>query len=99
MDQGCVLDKVRIYTPSPTPYIGKVQEHEADMYQLEFAHVEFTAVLATILTKHQVVPASTRDVSEEVARKEIIKMIAESSAKMVVNLREPEELCVGLVER
>jgi hypothetical protein len=69
------------------------------MDRLEFAHVEFTAVLATILTNHKVVPASKGDVSQEVARNEIIKMVAESSAKMVVNLREPEELCVGLVER
>lgn len=66
---------------------------------IEFAQVEFTAVMATILTKHKVLPASQHDESYEMASEGLRKLVAASSASMAVFLPEPEKLWVKLVER
>ena len=66
---------------------------------LEFAQVEFVAILATLLTKYKVVPAAKEEVSEEVAREEMQKLIVGSTVRMVVNLPEPEKLWIKLVRR
>ncbi|KAH7081478.1 cytochrome P450 [Paraphoma chrysanthemicola] len=65
----------------------------------KFAQVEFTAVLATILTKYKVVPAAKDDLDEDTAREKIAKLIRGSNAHMVVQFAEPEELWMRLVER
>lgn len=71
----------------------------ADNLLLEFAQVEFVAVLATLLMKYKVVPAAKEEVSEDIARDEMQKLIAGSTARMVVNLSEPEKLWIKLVKR
>lgn len=71
----------------------------ADNSLLEFAQVEFVAVLATLLMKYKVVPAAKEEVSEDIARDEMQKLIAGSTARMVVNLSEPEKLWIKLVKR
>lgn len=65
----------------------------------EFAQVEFTAVLATILTKYRIVPAAKNDINEDAAREKIVSLIRDSNAHMVVQFAEPEELWIKLVER
>ncbi|OAL01201.1 cytochrome P450 [Phaeosphaeriaceae sp. SRC1lsM3a] len=65
----------------------------------KFAQVEFVAVLATLLMKYKVVPAAKEEVSEDIARDEMQKLIAGSTARMVVNLSEPEKLWIKLVKR
>lgn len=58
------------------------------------------AILATLLAKYKVVPAAEdNNVSEDVAREEMKKLVAGSTARMVVNLPEPEKLWIKLVER
>lgn len=66
---------------------------------IEFAQVEFVAILATLLTQYRVVPAAKEDVSEEVARMKMHKLIVGSTARMVVNLPEPEKLWIKLEKR
>lgn len=61
--------------------------------------MEFVAVLATLLTKYKVEPAAKDELSEDVAREDMKKLIAGSTARMVVNLPEPEKLWIKLVER
>jgi cytochrome P450 len=65
----------------------------------KFAHVEFTAVLATLLTRHKVVPALKGEGNGDAARERILELVAGSTASMVVAIKEPEELWVKLVER
>lgn len=71
----------------------------ADKRASEFAHVEFTAVLATTLTKYRILPAAIGDESEEEAREGLVKVVAGSTASMAVNIAEPEELWLKLVKR
>lgn len=55
--------------------------------------------MATLLTKYKVVSAAKDEVSEDVAREEMQKLMAGSTARMVVNLPEPEKLWIKLVRR
>lgn len=65
----------------------------------KFAQVEFTAVLAALLTRYRVVPALKDDGDEDVARERILELVAGSVASMVVAIKDPEELWLRLVER
>ena len=56
-------------------------------------------MLATILTKYKVLPTSKDEFSGGNAREDILKLVAGSTASMAVNLAEPEELWLKLVER
>jgi hypothetical protein len=67
---------------------------------VEFAHVEFTAVLATILTKYTVEAAAIKEGASHVAmRRDIMALVEGSTASMAVNFREPEGLWIRLVAR
>ena len=92
LGRGCVLDRV---SNTRNSVLGM----KANDVVTEFAQVEFTAVLATILTMYKVVPASQDDVSEEAASEGIRKLVAASSASMTVYFPEPEKLWVKLVKR
>ena len=72
--------------------------------------MEFTAVMATILTRNRVVPAlanghgrvteagDDRD-EEDKAKVELERLIGESQASLAVNFTTPDEVCLRLVER
>jgi hypothetical protein len=62
--------------------------------------VEFTAVLATVLTKYRVEAATEKDgASGEVMRRDILRLVEGSTASMAVNFGEPEGVWVRLVRR
>jgi hypothetical protein len=61
--------------------------------------VEFTAVLATILTRYRILPAAAEDVSEVEVREGLLRVVAGSNASMAVNIPEPEKLWLKLVKR
>ncbi|KAF2028267.1 cytochrome P450 [Setomelanomma holmii] len=65
----------------------------------KFAQVEFTAVLATILTNYKIVPAAKDHVSPDEAKAGIEKLIRGSTASMAVNFTDPDDLWVRLVPR